>query len=183
MNCSMLIHFSVTVFTLNVATVVTFATLPPALELLLQRITQVLSVVMISHMFLNLKGSNRRRSKEAESHSTRSGYHTKRSEVYETVVSLDTRVTRPKLMSSLVGNLGNELIHTSILDKWVLDENVSKSYAKLFSLSFLIASHSPPITSNFSHDHAPKQERMETNLLPINRGIRKIPVCYRVHLQ
>jgi len=126
-NCNMLIHYAATVFTLNAATLLTFATLPAALQLLLQRITQVLSVVMISHMFLNLKGSTRRGSKEDESRSASSGCRTKRPEAYGTVVSLETRGMGPKYMSSFVGNLGNELIHTSILDKWIPDEKVSKN--------------------------------------------------------
>lgn len=131
----MLIHFSATVFTLNVATVVTFATLPDALQLLLQRITQVLTVVMISHMFLNLKGSHHRGSKEAESRSAPSGCRTERPGACETALSYETRATRPKHMSSLVGTLGNELIHTSVSDHWNFDEKGSKDYAGLFSLS------------------------------------------------
>src|SRR5882757_9732880 len=114
-------YFSATVFTLNVATVITFVTLPFALQLLLQRTTQVLTVVMISHMFLNLKGSNRRGSMEAESRSTLSGCRTERPEAYETAVSHETRATRPKHMSTLVGNLGNELIHSSVLGNWNFD--------------------------------------------------------------
>ena len=114
---------------------ITFVTLPFALQLLLQRTTQVLTVVMISHMFLNLKGSDRRSSKDAESRSTPSGSCTERPEAYETTVSHETRTIRPKHMSTLVGNLGNELIHSSVLGNWIFDEKVSKDYAGLFSLS------------------------------------------------
>lgn len=121
------------VFTLNVATVVTFATLPPALQLLLLRITQVLTVVMISHMFLNLKGSTHRGSKEAESGSVPSRYHTEPPEAYQTSVSCETRSSRPKHMSTMVGNLGNELFHTSESEACVFDEKVSKNYASLFT--------------------------------------------------
>jgi len=97
--------------------------------------TQVLTVVMISHMFLNLKGSHRRGSKEAESRGAPSDCRTERSKAYETSVSHETRATRPKHMSTLVGNLGNELIHASVLDDWNFDEKVSKDYAGLFYLS------------------------------------------------
>lgn len=135
----MLTHFSAMVFTLNVATVVTFATLPPALQLLLLRITQVLTVVMISHMFLNLKGSTHRGSKEAESRSAPSCYRTEPPEAHQTSVSYETQSTRPKHMSALVGNLGNELVNTSELEAWVFDEKVSKNYASLFTLSLSIA--------------------------------------------
>lgn len=131
----MLIHFSATVFTLNVATVVTFATLPDALQLLLQRLTQVLAVVMISHMFLNLKGSNHRDSMEAESCGALSGCRTECPGANESAIPHETRAKRPKHMSSLVGTLGNELIHTSVSDHWNVDEKVSKDYASLFSLS------------------------------------------------
>lgn len=107
----MLTPFSATVFTLNVATVVTFATLPCALQLLLQRLAQVMTVVMISHMFLNLKGRERQDS--------RSSFYTKRSDPVGAVISFGNRVTGRKEMSStLVGNLGNDLMHLSILGHW-----------------------------------------------------------------
>lgn len=134
-----MIRFSATVLILNVATVVTFATLPSALQLLLQRITQVLSVVMISHMFLSLKGSNCRRSNEAESRSPLSSCRMVRPEAHQTPISHETRGTVPKHMSNLVGNLGNELVHTSELNDWIFYEKVGKNRASLFYLFSLIA--------------------------------------------
>jgi len=107
------------VFTLNVATVVTFATLPCALQLLLQRLAQVMTVVMISHMFLNLKGRDLKGSKD---HGTRSS--TKRPDPFETTISFDTR--RKKMSSTLVGNLGNDLMRISILDHWSVNEKDGK---------------------------------------------------------
>lgn len=107
------------VLTLNVATVVTFATLPCALQLLLQRLAQVMTVVMISHMFLNLKGRGPQ--------DYRSITHTKRPDPGETAISLDARVIgRGKMSSTLVGNLGNDLIRISILDHRSLDEKDGK---------------------------------------------------------
>lgn len=180
----MLIHLSATVFTLNVATVITFVTLPDALQLLLQRTTQVLAVVMISHMFLNLKGSKHHGSKGVENRSAPLGCRTEFPEAYDTSVSHETRVTRPKHMSSLVGTLGNELIHSSVSDHWNFDEKVSKDYDSLFHCPNWLHTYSPFIYWNFNHhDHAPKQERIETNLLPIFQGLREIPACYRVHPQ
>ena len=65
----MMTPFSAMVFSLNVATVVTFATLPCALQLL-QRPTQVLTVIMVSHMFLNLKARDNHVLRDAESRGT-----------------------------------------------------------------------------------------------------------------
>jgi hypothetical protein len=48
------------VFGLNASMVTVFAATPCTYQLILQRMTQVLTVVMVSHMFLNLKGSNSR---------------------------------------------------------------------------------------------------------------------------
>ncbi len=107
------------VLTLNVATVVTFATLPCALQLLLQRLAQVMTVVMISHMFLNLKGRGLR--------DPRSITHTRRPDPSETAISLEARVVgRKKLSSTLVGNLGNDLIRISMLDHRSVDEKDGK---------------------------------------------------------
>jgi hypothetical protein len=55
------------VFGLNISMVITFATARCAYQLVLQRMTQVLTVVMISHMFLNLKGGKSRAREGAES--------------------------------------------------------------------------------------------------------------------
>jgi len=152
----MLTSVSATVFILNLATMVTFATLHDfALQLLLLRITQVLTVVMISHMFLNLKGSNRHGSRDAGSRRVASSSRTKRSEACETEVSLETRATVPKHMASLVGNLGNELMHPSILGHWILDEKVGENCSYLFSF-YPSSLYSPPLPSNFDHDHTQK---------------------------
>ena len=43
------------VFALNISMVVTFVTVECATQLIFQRMSQVLTVVMISHMFLNLR--------------------------------------------------------------------------------------------------------------------------------
>lgn len=116
--------FSAMVFSLNVATVVTFATLPCALQLLLQRPTQVLTVIMISHMFLNLKGRDNHVSRDAESRGIRSN---NRSNPFGTTISLETQVKESEKMSNvLVGNLGNDLIRTSILDYWTADEKAGQ---------------------------------------------------------
>jgi hypothetical protein len=111
--------FSAMVFTLNVATVVTFATLPCALQLFLQRITQVVTMVMISHMFLNLKGCDHHDSTGVESCSTRLSFRMQGPECSEIAILFEPRVTgADKISSTLVGNLGNDLRHTSILDSW-----------------------------------------------------------------
>ena len=126
-NRATLIPFSVMVLILNVATVVTFATLPCALQLLLQRLAQVLTVIMISHMFLNLKGRDRHGSKDAESRGTWSNTRTRHSQPFGTAISLETRVKGPEKMSNtLVGNLGNDLMRTSILDYWTVDEKAGQ---------------------------------------------------------
>jgi len=109
------LYYFAMVLTLNVATVVTFATLPCALQLLLQRLAQVMTVVMISHMFLNLKGRGLQDS--------RSTAQTRRPDPSETAISFDTRVIgRKKMSSTLVGNLGNDLIRISMLDHRSVDE-------------------------------------------------------------
>ena len=155
----MLIPFSATVFSLNVATVVTFVTLrlTPALQLLLQRMTQVLTVVMISHMFPNLKGGTRHDSKDSELYGAPWSFGTRRPEPYERETSLFTRIKRPKKLSILVGNLGNELMHTSILDFWIVDgKKVGQNHSDLLIYPDLLYSYSPPLPWNFNHDRAHK---------------------------
>jgi len=119
------IYYFATVFTLNVATAVTFAKLHPGSQLLLQRMTQVIAVVMISHMFLNLKGSDCRGQEGTESRGALSSSRTMGPEPYERVIPLKTRLLGPRKMSTLVGNLGNDLIHTSILDYWTTEEKTT----------------------------------------------------------
>jgi len=117
------LYYFTMVLTLNVAMVVTFATLPCALQLLLQRQTQVLTVVMISHMFLNLKGRDLHEVKDAESRGTRSNTRGMHSEPLETAISLDIRVKRPERISeTLVENLGTDVLDTSMLDYWTVDD-------------------------------------------------------------
>lgn len=128
----MLTAFPATVSTLNVATMVTFAELSFAFQLLLQRITQVLTVVMVSRMFLNLKGSIRYGSKGAESRGVPLSSGMMHVEASEIAASLETQVTGPNHMSTLVGNLGNDLMHSSILDHWILDEKVGENCFVLF---------------------------------------------------
>ena len=108
----MMTPFSAMVFSLNVATVVTFAKLPCALQLL-QRPTQVLTLIMVSHMFLNLKARDNHVLRDAESRGTVK----QRVKSFGTTISLETQVKESEKMSNaLVGNLGNDLIRTSILD-------------------------------------------------------------------
>ena len=81
-----------------------------------QRMTQVLTVVMISHMCLSLKDRDALVHKEDESYDNTIGSLAERDNVHQTAVSLDTWIVRRKAMSSVVGTLGNDLDHTSILD-------------------------------------------------------------------
>jgi hypothetical protein len=113
------------VFTLNVATVIIFATLKDALQLLLQRLTQLLTIVMISHMFLNLKGSNLHGPNGGEN-------RTQRLEHYGTDIPL---VTGSKQMSSLIRNLGNDIVHTSKSDPCGIDKKVGKNHPCISSLT------------------------------------------------
>jgi hypothetical protein len=55
------------VFGLNISMVIVFAATPGTYQVILQRMTQVVMVVMVSHMFLDLKGSNSRVREGAES--------------------------------------------------------------------------------------------------------------------
>ena len=78
-----------------------------------------MTVVMISHMFLNLKGR--------EGHGSRSSIYTKRLDPVGTVISFGNRVAGRKDMSStLVGNLGNDLMHLSILGRRSANEKGGK---------------------------------------------------------
>jgi hypothetical protein len=55
------------VFGLNISMVIILTAAPCADQLILQRMTQVLTVVMVSHMFLDLKGTSSRAREGAES--------------------------------------------------------------------------------------------------------------------
>jgi len=74
--------------------------------------TQVLTVVMISHMFLNLKGGVPRAQDWAKSNDVTLG-PMDRGNAYQAPVSLDDWFSAPDQISSIVGNLGNGLVHTS----------------------------------------------------------------------
>ena len=93
-----------------------FATVECALQVMFQRMTQVLTVVMISHMCLNLKENKSLVQKEDESYDYPVDSLVERHEVHQTAVSLDAWDVRQKTMSSVVGTLGNDLMHTSIFD-------------------------------------------------------------------
>jgi hypothetical protein len=101
---------------LNLSLVITFATVNCAFQVVFQRMTQVLTVVMISHMCLNLKDSNSRVQEEDESSDLVFGSFAKRDKVNRTSASLDAWLARQKTMTSVVGTLGNDLVHTSMLD-------------------------------------------------------------------
>ncbi len=94
--------------------VITFMTLDWPLQVMLQRMTQVLTVVMISHMWLSLKGSNSQVQKEDESYDLAVGSLAKRDRVHQTSVSLEASIVRQNVMSSMVGTLGNDLEYTFI---------------------------------------------------------------------
>jgi hypothetical protein len=103
------------VFVLNISMVITFVTVECAVQLVFQRMTQVLTVVMISHMFLNLKGSNSPAQEETESHDMPFGSLIEREKVDQALGSLDAWLSGAK-MSSIVGTLGNDLVHSSLSD-------------------------------------------------------------------
>jgi hypothetical protein len=91
-------------------------------------------------MFLNLKGRDLQSSKDG---GVRSSTLTKRPELLETAISLDTRVITPKKMSStLVGNLGNDLMRTSIMDYWSSEK--SGQWAPFFYPCFVVPLSSAP---------------------------------------
>ena len=99
------------------ALVILFATVHCALQVMFQRMTQVLTVLMISHMCLSLKVNNSLAQEEDnESYDLVVCSLPKRGKVHQMSVSLDAWVSRHKTMSSIVGNLGNDLAHTSMLD-------------------------------------------------------------------
>ena len=106
---------AVIVFGLNISLVITFATVKCAIQLIFQRMTQVLTVVMISHMYLNLK-SNPETQKRNEGNHMASGSLVDKGCIYPAPASLDTWFIAPEKISSVVGTLGNDLVHTSLLD-------------------------------------------------------------------
>jgi len=73
-----------------------------------QRMTQVLTVVMISHMWQSLKDRDSLSQKEDETYDLSDGSLAKN--------KVHTWVVRQKAMSTMVGTLGNDLEHTSMLD-------------------------------------------------------------------
>ena len=102
---------AVIVFAFNASLVITFATVGCAIQLIFQRMTQVLTVVMVSHMFLNLRGSKPRVQDETEENDVTFGSLFEREKAYRARQSLSTWVTE-----TIIGTLGNDLVHTSILD-------------------------------------------------------------------
>lgn len=107
----------VIVFGLNISLVITFATVECAIQLIFQRMTQVLAVVMISRMVLNLKG-NPGAQKRNDRDDMGLGSSVDKETAYQdqAPVPLDTWVIAPEKISSIVGNLGNDLVHTSLMD-------------------------------------------------------------------
>ena len=100
---------------LNVTTIIALKTIQCAIQLIFQRMTQVLTVVMISRMFLNLK-RNPPAEEEDESHNMVFASMMERNKAHPTTVSLDPWVIGPKTMSSVVGTLGNDLELSSSSD-------------------------------------------------------------------
>jgi hypothetical protein len=98
------------VFGLNMALLITFATIDCALKVVFQRITQVLTVLVISRMVLNLKDCDPPAKEETEN------YETVVNDFYQTSESHGAWVIEPKKKSSVIGNLGNDLVHTSLFD-------------------------------------------------------------------
>lgn len=105
---------AVIVFGLNISLVITFVTVECAIQLIFQRMTQVLAVVMISRMVLNLK-SNPRAQKQKERDDMGLGSSVDEENAHQAPVPLDTWVIAPENISSIVGTLGNELVHTTLL--------------------------------------------------------------------
>jgi hypothetical protein len=101
------------VFGLNTILLITFVTINCALKVVFQRMTQVLTVLMISHMVLNLKDSDPSVQEEAESYETVVGSFLERNNIYQTSESHGAWVVEK---SSVTGNLGNDLVHTSVSD-------------------------------------------------------------------
>lgn len=97
------------VVVLNVSMIIAFTTIHCALRLIFQRMTQVLTVVMISHMFLNLKRNLLPAQEEDESYNMTIGSIMEKNKVHPTTVSLDPWVIGSKTISSVVGTLGNDL--------------------------------------------------------------------------
>ena len=93
---------------------ITFVTINCAIKVIFQRMTQVLTVLMISHMVLNLKDSDRR-AKEAETYQTVAGSLLGRSKFHQTSESHSAWVVESKKKPNVIGNLGNDLVHPSVL--------------------------------------------------------------------
>jgi len=104
------------VVVLNVSMIIAFRSIQCALQLIFQRMTQVLTVVMISHMFLNLKRNGSPAQEEDESHNVTFASIMGRDKTHPTTVSLDPWVLGPKTMSGVVGTLGNDLELSSSSD-------------------------------------------------------------------
>jgi len=112
---------------LNVTMIIAFKTIQCALQLIFQRMTQVLTVVMISHMFLNLKRNIPLPQEEDEGPNMTFASIMERDKTHPTTVSLDPWVTGPKTMSSVVGTLGNDLELSSSSDNGSRESQVDDS--------------------------------------------------------
>jgi len=110
------------VVVLNASMIISFSTDVCPRQLIFQRITQVLTVVMISHMFLNLKRSSPPAQEDYESYIITFGSLMETDKAYQTSVSLDAW---PKTMSSVIGTLGNDLALSSISDTDSSQEKVT----------------------------------------------------------
>ena len=77
----------------------------------------MLMVVMISHMFLNLRGGDPQVQESTKSHDVAPSSLVQRKKSYRAPLSLDTWFIGPENISNVVGTLGNDLVHTSLLDE------------------------------------------------------------------
>ncbi len=73
-------------------------------------------VVMISRMFLNLRGGDPQAQEITESNDVAPSSLVHREKSYQTPLPLDTWFIGPEKISNVVGTLGNDLVHTSLLD-------------------------------------------------------------------
>jgi hypothetical protein len=89
--------------------IIVFSTVDCALRLVFQRLTQVLTVVMISRMFLSLKRGSPTAQEEDVSYNMTFGSIMERDKTHPTSIILDAWVIGPKTMSRVVGTLGNDL--------------------------------------------------------------------------
>lgn len=75
---------------------------------------QVLMVVMISHMFLDLRAGDPQAQESTESNGVAPSSFLHWKKLYQAPLSLDTWFIGPEKISNVVGTLGNDLVHTSL---------------------------------------------------------------------